>query len=194
MFTTFLDVSTFFIEPSSMDFRRVQSSPRSRHILWIFPLKLSYHTGGALTGFLQKSDDIQPLHQTEWPGLQMVLRSAFHQVFSPCSFFHSTHCSFSNTIRLRSRWCRSSTFHPNFLPEVLVRQFAFCKEPLVHLQTSQFWSFWGSECKYTVPPGCQFRRMFRIWVMRKLCGCWHFCNCKDNTSKHTFSRCEICTM
>ena len=80
-----------------MDFWRVQvfhllnvrnhnvsfpNSPRSTHARGIFQVKLSYQIGGALAGLLKKSDGIQPLQQTEWLGLEMVLRVAFHKVFS----------------------------------------------------------------------------------------------------------------
>ena len=45
------------------------SPPRTMHIWRILQVKLSYQIDGALTGLLKKSDDIQPLRQTERPGL-----------------------------------------------------------------------------------------------------------------------------
>ena len=44
---------------------QIPLSPRSTHNRGIFHVKLSYQNGGASTGLLKKSDDIQPLHQTE---------------------------------------------------------------------------------------------------------------------------------
>ena len=57
-------------------------SPQPMHILGRFQVKLSYQLGGALTGLLQKSDDIQPWRQVESLNLEMVLPIVFHKVFS----------------------------------------------------------------------------------------------------------------
>ena len=66
----------FRVDSSRMDFRCIQLfqflsnfSPRSMHIRWIFLAKLSCLIDEALTGLVQKSDNIQPLHQKKLLGL-----------------------------------------------------------------------------------------------------------------------------
>ena len=69
-----------------------------------------------------------------------------------------------------------SSIHQFCLPEVLVRQFALRKEScdLGSLADHTILVFWELTIN-TVLPGCHFRRTFRIWVLRNVCGCWHFC-------------------
>ena len=75
--------------------RMFSSSSRSATIISLFhippainaylrniPGKLSCQIGGALTGLVKKSDNIQPLLQKELLCLEMVLRIAFHKEFS----------------------------------------------------------------------------------------------------------------
>ena len=66
--------------------------------------------------------------------------------------------------------------HQTFLLEAQRRQCVLCKEPLSFwfaniLRISIFWE----ACVNTVLPGYHFRRTFRIWVVRSVCDCWHFC-------------------
>ena len=65
--------------------------------------------------------------------------------------------------------------HQTFLLEVEHRQCVFCKERLSFWFASRLRTFWEVSIK-TMPPGFwyHFRRTFRIWVLRNVCGCKHF--------------------
>ena len=52
------------------------------YIGWIYQAELSCQIGGALTGRVQKSDDIQPMHQKVLKALWVVLHIVFRMAFS----------------------------------------------------------------------------------------------------------------
>ena len=55
---------------------------------------------------------------------------------------------------------------PNFLHEVRLRQYVFCKEGVLVILVR-----FGEARTNIVLPGCHFHRSFWIWVMRNVCGC-----------------------
>ena len=127
MFTIFRDEDLFRIEhefltrpkfpaPQCLRSRNCLSKfcPQTMHIQGIFQVKLSHQIGGALIGHARKSDDTQPVHQKEKPGLQVVLRLVFHTVFShlPGGLEHFTD---SKSIS----WNPPSIFQPDLIATVL---------------------------------------------------------------------------
>ena len=86
--------------------------PLFTHIRGIFQVKLSCQIGGAWTGLLQKSDNIQPLHQKESLGLYMVLRIAFHEGFSHLPG-RLGHFADNNSIP----WNQPTIFHFSYKPD-----------------------------------------------------------------------------
>ena len=84
IFHLFLDVNTSFVlslrawisdasnfpssSVSATKMSPFQIPPRSRHIGRTFLIKLSHQIGGAMTGLVQKSNDVQPLHPNGMTG------------------------------------------------------------------------------------------------------------------------------
>ena len=57
--------------------------PRPMRVRGMFLARPSYLIGGASTGLMKKSDDVQPLLRTEWSILQMVLQIVSQKVSFP---------------------------------------------------------------------------------------------------------------
>ena len=82
------------------------------------------------------------IESIEWPNLVPRLR------VGDCFEIHLPHCGLCD-LMLSS--------HQTLLPEVLLRQLVFCKEPL-----SSWFSVFREVSFNTVLPACDFRRMLRI--------------------------------